>query len=302
VLAYQQLPKNGHRTSFSYLAARRQIPTQTDVYKLYSAFFPPLPGPGDPAADEARARRRLAQRRSALDLAAGDLRTLAGRLPPAERAKLDAHATALRELEGRLSLHVVAPPGSACADRRPRQTGLDPADEQNVAALCTLMLDFVAAATACNLARIVTFPLGVCGSSWRYSWLGIDRDGHEIAHEESQGSPEIAALRVRIGRWHAEQVAALARALDAIPEGNGTVLDNSLLVWTNENANGSHGLEDIPVVLVGRAGGRLARTGRLVDEGPQLHQCLATSVLGLMGAPAPGFGDQPDCGPLAGLA
>ncbi|MDB5216901.1 MAG: hypothetical protein JWO86_4828, partial [Myxococcaceae bacterium] len=105
-----------------------------------------------------------------------------------------------------------------------------------------------------------------------------------------------------IGQWHAEQVAHLALALDALPSSNGrTVLDDTLIVWSNELATGQHGLDDIPVTLVGGAAGRLRPAGGLVDSGPQTYHRLGCTMLGLMGAPSAGFGEEPACGVLQGL-
>ena len=163
------------------------------------------------------------------------------------------------------------------------------------------MLDLVAVALQCNLTRIVTFQLGFCGNQWRYRWLGIDKDSHEeIAHRDFGMNVDAGAAMTRIGNWVAENVARFTRKLDAVPEAGGTALDNSLVVWANENSNGVHGMDDLPIVFLGRAGGRLSRTG-VVDEGVQSHYQLGTSVLQLMGVPADGFGDKPTSGPLRGL-
>jgi hypothetical protein len=166
-----------------------------------------------------------------------------------------------------------------------------------------LMLDLVAVALQCNLTRIVTFQLGFCGNQWRYRWLGIDKDSHEeIAHHDPRdGSNAVTgAAMTSIGRWVAGNVARFTRKLDAIPEATGTALDNSLVVWANENSNGVHEMTNLPIVMLGRAAGRLTRTG-VVDDGEQSHYQLGTSVLQLMGVPAEGFGDKPASGPLRGL-
>jgi hypothetical protein len=175
--------------------------------------------------------------------------------------------------------------------------------EDNVPVLTELMLDLVTVALQCNLTRIVTFQLGFCGNQWRYRWLGIDKDSHEeIAHADYWDGSNLAAGQgmTTIGRWVADNVARFTRKLDAIPESRGTVLDNSLVIWANENGNGQHSMTDLPIVLLGRAGGRLSRSG-LVDEGAQSHYQLCTSVLNLMGVTADGFGDKPNSGPLRGL-
>jgi len=296
VLAADVAPKNGHRRSFSYIGAKQQLPTRVDPYRLYAMMFPER-GNDSPEA----AARRLALRQSVLDHAAHDLSSLSGRIGPRERQKLDAHTTALREYEARLS--AAAQGGAVCARPAPPGGGIDLTSEDNVPLLTELMLDLVAVALQCNLTQIVTFQLGFCGNQWRYRWLGIDKDSHEeIAHVDSPDGSNVAAAAAvtKIGHWVAQNVAHFTRKLDAVPEVGGTALDNSLVIWANENSNGVHGMTNLPIVLLGRAGGRLTRSG-VVDEGPQNHYQLNTSVLNLMGVAADGFGDRPDSGALRGI-
>ena len=296
VQAAEIAPKHSHRTSFTYLRARQQVPTETDPVRLYAALFRGRDGGADPA----RAARRLVQRRSVIDHVATDLRRLGERLGGFERQKLDAHATAVREMEGRLGAVVAAPPGVFCGARE--RPPLDARAEDLVPALLEAMIEVVAQALACNLTRFVNFGFGHAGGSWLFRWMNLNMDWHgEIAHKDTGADPVAAERMTSIGRWHAGYVARLARALAAIPHAGGTVLDDALVVWANENGNGSHSLENIPVVMVGRAGGRLRETGRVVDAGPVSQHRLATSVMRLMGVEAAGFGDRPDCGPVPGL-
>ena len=297
VLAADVAPKNGHRRSFSYIGPKQQLATRIDPYRLYAMLFPES-GNASPEA----AALRLDLRRSVLDHSAGDLAALSGRLGANERRKLEAHTTALREFETRL-VASARDRGASCARPQALSAGIDPLREDNVPILAELMLDLMAVAFACNLTRIVTFQLGFCGNQWRYRWLGIDKDSHEeIAHADAPdgSNPEAAEGMTRISRWVAENVARFAKKLDGIPDAGQTALDHSLVVWANENSNGAHGLTDLPIVFLGRAGGRLSGSG-LVDAGPQSHYRLCTSVMNLMGVPAAGFGDSPDSGPLRGL-
>ena len=291
VLAADVAPKNGHRRSFSYIGPQQQLPTRIDPYRMYAMLFPET-GTDTPE----RAAQRLALKQSVLDHTASDLAALRGRLGSAERHKLDGHTTALREYESRLS-----GAASTCARPSPFAPGIEVMAEDNVPVLTELMLDLMAVALGCNLTRIVTFQLGYCGNQWRYRWLGIDKDSHEeIAHFDAPNGSAVTAAVTSIGQWVAGNVARFAKKLDAIPDGSGTALDNSLVVWANENSDGSHGMENLPIVFLGRAGGRLSRTG-LVDEGRQSHYQLCTSVLNLMGVEAHGFGDNPQSGPLRGV-
>jgi hypothetical protein len=280
-----------HRHSFSYLAEREQVPVEGDPMKLYTRLFAP-------ASDPAEAQRRLVTGKSVLDYAAKDLARMSDRLGKDEREKLDVHSTAIREYEQRLTLLAN---GEHCAAPIPHMKGIDPKREKSVPTVLPMMIDLVALAIGCDLTRIVTFPIGNAAVTWRYDWIGIGKDSHgEIAHKDDGKTPEITDAIVKIGRFHAEHVARLALALDAMPEGDGTVLDNTLIVWGNELATGQHGLENIPVVMIGRAGGALKATG-LVDRGLQPYQRLGCTIMNLMGAHVGGFGDAADCGMIQGL-
>ena len=305
VLASDTPPFKTHRRSFSYTAPKQQVPTEIDPHRLYANYFAagPRPMPGvDPVAV---AKQRLLRRQTVLDVVKGDLAALHARLPAAELRKLENHETALRELEKRLAATLTPNPDrpAACGGvTAPATMGIDIRAEDNVPQLVPLMFDFIALALSCQLTRIVNFQFGNGGEKWYYRWLGINENSHDdIAHRDHGTDAAITAKMVAIGLWHAQQVAHLGKALAALPDGDGTLLDNTLVVWGNELATGPHGMADLPLVLLGRAAGRLPPGGRLVDAGPQDYHRLGTSLLAVMGVPAPGFGEAPACGPIAGI-
>lgn len=294
-------PKNSHRRSYSYFGARQPVPTQSDPYRLYAALFRTPAGRDEDLPPLERAHRRLQRKQSVLDYVSADLRTLAGRLGPIERTKLEAHLEALRAFESRLAGSGGPAPSGRCAPPAPPAM-VDSRREEHVPSLAAAMMDLVALALGCNLTGVVTVQMGYCGGQWRYDWLGIGKDAHEeLAHKDDGSVPAVTAGVIQVGRWHAEQVARLARGLDAVPEEGGTALDRSLIVWWNENATGTHGLDGVPLVFVGTASGRLRAPGRLVAAGPQPHQRVGTTVLNAMGVEATGFGEATDCGPLPGV-
>jgi hypothetical protein len=96
-------------------------------------------------------------------------------------------------------------------------------------------------------------------------------------------------------------VARMATTLNAVPEAGGTLLDNTLVVWANEEGRGDHNQDNVPVVLLGLVGRGIRSGGRLIDAGKQPFNRLGCTVLNLMDHPAPGFGDLSDCGPFVGL-
>ena len=305
-------PKPGfdHRRSFSYVGpGQHKLPT-TNPAAAYLRVFGDGAGPTDEAS-----RRRFALRKSAVDAAAADLRDVRARLGPGERAKVDVHLASVRDLEARLGRAVAGgfSPGAACAAKPPRPDDYGKTapellvnDESIVPELVRTMLDVVAASIGCGAVRVATVQLGFGGGKWRFAWEGIDENLHDdVAHRDTSdagSSPENTARLVRANRWYASQVAYLAKKLDAIPEGDGTALDHTLIVWANELGRGDHSLVNVPIVLVGGASpASPSPRGRVVDEGAQTFQRVGCTILRAMGIAADGFGDEPSCGPLRGL-
>jgi hypothetical protein len=146
---------------------------------------------------------------------------------------------------------------------------------------------------------------GYGGGKWRFGWEGVNMNCHDdVAHldtSDAGSSPANTARVVAMNRYYAGCVAKLATALDAVPEGSGTMLDNTLVVWANEFGRGDHHLENVPIVLIGRTGGAIARGGRVIDNGRQIFNRLGCTILNAMGASVAGFGDSADCGVFAGL-
>jgi hypothetical protein len=300
---FEPYPKPGfaNRRSFSYIAPGVQkIPT-LNPFDAYARFFATT-------STSAEAAAQLARRKSALDVAAGDLRELRARASSAARDKLDAHETSIRQLEGSLQTLMKMPqctPPQIPFDYRARPELLVSSDEA-IPALVDAMVDVLATTMGCGLARVATLQLGYGGGKWMFGWEGINMNMHDdLAHKDTsdQGSsPDVTAKLVTINRWYASVVARLAGALAATPESDGsTALDHTLIVWGNELARGDHSLTNLPVVLVGGKLADATKRGKLVDVGPQPFQRLGCTILRSMGMPADGFGDTPTCGPILGL-
>jgi hypothetical protein len=135
----------------------------------------------------------------------------------------------------------------------------------------------------------------------RFTWLGQEDGAHTISHDDSDAGQ---VQRIAAHAWFSGEVAYLLEKLKATPDGEGTLLDNSLMVWGNELADGAvHSQTPIPIVLAGRAGGAITSTGRLIDYGGMRHNSLLVSIANLMDLPdVTAFGSLDDgSGPLQGL-
>ena len=300
-------PKPGfdHRRSFSYVGPAQLRNPSVDPFVVYGQLFPSSSGPPTTAAQE-----RLVLRRSVLDAVASELGDVQRRLGSRERAKLDLHLTAIRETEQRISNSLA---GRMC-DRTipvPRDFGRIAPDllvtrDDAIPELASDMIDLASTALICGQNRIASLQLGYGGGKWRFGWAGIDVDFHgEVAHRDTtdsgSGDPVARDRAISANHWYCTQVARFCATLDAVPEGDGTMLDHTLVVWANEQARGDHRLDDVPIVLIGGGGIGAPAGGRVIDRGPQPFQRLGCTLLNVLGTtPVAGFGDLPSCGSFDG--
>jgi len=301
---YEPFPKPGfeHRRSFVYLGPGQLKYPVVDPLAVYGKLFG---GTGS-----ASLRSRLLHRRSVLDAVTGNLTEVAARLGADDAHKLDYHLTSIREVEQRLSATLDKTAVACAMPSRPKDflaadAGAETTSESYIPDLVDSMIDLAAVALACGLTRIVTLQLGFAGGKWGFAWEGINLEFHEfVAHQDTSdagSSPENTDRAVRANRYYASRVARLATSLDAVGEGSGTVLDNTLVVWGNELGRGDHSQQNVPVALLGLTGQGLPAGGRVIDRGPQPFNRLGCTILNLMGHPCQGFGDIPDCGMFAGI-
>jgi hypothetical protein len=134
-------------------------------------------------------------------------------------------------------------------------------------------------------------------------WIGVDEGHHELSHHEDSKEESQAKL-TKINKWYCEQLAYLAQRLAETPEpgGEGSLLDNMLLIWTNELGKGnSHTLDNIPFVCVG--GGLDWQMGRSLQFKRAPHNRLLLSLAHGFGHEIKTFGNPDYCddGPLSGL-
>jgi Protein of unknown function (DUF1552) len=155
-----------------------------------------------------------------------------------------------------------------------------------------------------DFARVATFQFTNSVGQAKMRWLGIDEGHHELSHEGDDNQSAQEKL-TKINRWYCEQMAFLVRRLAETPEpnGDGSLLDNTTVLWTNELGKGnSHTLDNIPFVMVG--GGMPFKMGRSLKFGGQPHNRLLLSLAHGMGHTIDRFGNTDYCkdGPLTGLS
>jgi hypothetical protein len=234
---------------------------------------------------ESSVAKRARRDRSLLDFVTEDARQLAGKLGGADRRKLDEYLTGVREIERRIDrarsstevgpTHLVRPSGI-------------PSDYREH---LRLMADLLVLAFQADLTRVATFVFANDGSNRSYGAIGVPEGHHDLSHHGHDPAKQ-AKIRA-INRFHVEQYAYLLGRLKAVREGDGTLLDRSMVVYGSGISDGNaHNHENLPILVAGRGNGRID-PGRHVaypKETPLTN--LHVALLDRMGVVVDRFGDS----------
>ncbi len=223
---------------------------------------------------------------SILDEVLDQANSLRGQVSGADRDKLDEYLSSVRETEQRVRrLNRQQKEGAPAVPAGARPPEGQPRDFRDYA---RLMCDVIALAFQSDRTRVATLLLSRDLSGMVYPFLGIRDDHHSYSHANT--GPEYQA----IVKCHVEQYAYLLQKLSRMPEGEGTVLDNSCILFVSEHWNAHNG-QQVPLVLAGGLGGTLA-TGRTLDYlkagNDKRKLCsLYLAIMDRMGLELPAFGD-----------
>lgn len=252
-------------------------------------FSGPIEGPSEPS-DTGLLEATNAFERSMLDAVMDDVPQLNGRLGARDRARLEQHLEGLRALERRI-MEIGIPGSDSClAPDRPVTTdfGDGSANEQKEAK-AQLFSQVLAHAMACDLTRVFSFEWSATQSEAVYWEVGISQEHHQYNHDNKQGEGMI-----QITQFIMQNFAYLAQTLKDMPEGDGNLLDNTLVLGTSEHANaGNHNYSDHPYLFVGGAGMAGGVHHRREGSNNDAPRCLLTAAhsVGVM-LPSIGQGDS----------
>ncbi len=270
-----------------------------------NVLFDSIFGSGVGLSADALARLR-AQNKNILDFVNADLARLRGHVPTSQLAKLDTHLAAIESLQASVATSGVAP-GAACS--KPNQVSL-PAlsgnlniDEAQHLAVAKNQLANIAAAFQCDLTRVATFSFAHGNSTLEWQKMstgfpsGTNGTHHDVSHQ-----PASVTAQDRIEQIYCEQLAAFLQTLKAVPEGTGTMLDNTLVVYFNEVSNGNtHGTDNMPLLMFGGKNLSLQTGQHLHMNGRYMNDVWA-AVGTAFGLDMKTFGDtQYSTGPVSGL-
>ena len=179
-----------------------------------------------------------------------------------------------------------------------RMPDLDPSVElvnDNTPQISRMQIDLLVNSMANDMTRIATLQYMRSVGQAQMRWLGVE-DGHHTLSHEQDGNKDAYAKLMKINTWFCGELAYLAKRLAETPEpsGEGNMLDNTLIIWTNELGKGnSHTLDNIPCVVVG--GGPGFKMGRSLKLDKVAHNRLWLSVAHAMGHNIDTFGKSDLC-------
>ncbi len=268
-----------YTNNLAWKSETQPLPPVLDPRGLFERLF----GSGANLTPEARARQ-YQHRRSILDFVTEDTRKLQSVLGPTDQRKLDEYLSSVREIERQLE--------KAEKDNAQIDPGLDkpyglPPD---FAEHFKLMTDMLTVAFQADLTRVFTFLVTREGSSRSYREIGIPDGHHPLTHH--QNNADLIEKVTQINTYHVAQFAAWIERMKAVKEGDGTLLDNSMILYGSGISDGNRHLhDDLPTLLAGR-GGNFFKPGRRVLFRRETPMCnLHLTMMDRMGARVEHFGD-----------
>ncbi|HYZ85788.1 MAG TPA: DUF1552 domain-containing protein [Bryobacteraceae bacterium] len=269
-----------YTNNLAWRTETQPLPPILDPRALFERLF----GADAGLSPEARAQRNRF-RKSILDFVSEDTRKLQLDLGPTDRRKLDEYLGSIRDIELQIE--------KAEKDNTHIEPGIDkpygiPAD---FAEHFKLMTDMLTVAMQADLSRVFTFLVTREGSSRPYREIGIPDGHHPLTHHRND--PALMEKVTQINTYHTKQFAAWVEKLKSIKEGDGSLLDNCMIVYGAGLADGNrHNHEDLPTVLVGRAGGYIKPGRRIVYRRETPMSNLFLTMMDRMGVRMEEFADS----------
>lgn len=264
--------------------ASDEIDVEDNAYRSFDRLFGNLSG--------SSSAQRLADRRgSIIDGVLSDLNRFRSTLASDDQQLVDLHLDSLRTLEEELSSDVSCAPPEI-------QGGVDTSEIANMPQTARLNNQIAVAALRCGLTRVIGMPFLRPVRNHTLTFLGQNDGLHDISHDGVSNSTE---KYIVIQRWYSEQLADLCQRLAAVPEGNGSMLDNTLVVWSNP-LRSSHTKTNLPITMIG--GSWYFDTGQYRRYSSEPHGKWLVSLCHAMGLDnVSTFGERDSSqGPLSGIS
>jgi hypothetical protein len=257
-----------YQSNISWRSATQPMPKEVNPKLIFERLF----GSGS----DVERQRRDAQRKSVLDAVREDYRELNVRLGADDQRKLDEYFTAVREMEMR-----IAKSGTDGQSKLPVGALPPKGIPESYAEHLRLLADLMVLAFQTDTTRVATFVLANEGSNRSYPFIGV-RDGHHSISHHGHDPVKLSKIQ-DINVFHATQLAYLLERLKSVKEGDGNLLDHSMIVYGSGNGDGDrHNHDDLPVLLAGGGCGTLKQGRHIVYQKDTPINNLWVSMLNRM--------------------
>ncbi len=268
--------------SMSWRSPSSPLPAEINPRTVFERLF----GEGD-STDAASRMARLENQKSVLDYVTSSLSKLQSRLGAGDKRKIEEYLDAVRDIERRIQL----------AEEQNLTMQLPQMDRpssvpDDYAQYAKLMIDMQVVAWQTDMTRIASFMLGRDGSNRAYREIGISDGHHSISHH--QGDAERVEKLIKIDEFHTAMFAYMLKKLKETPDGDGTLLDHSLVVFGSSlSESNQHTHDDLPIVLAGTGNGQVKGNRHLVFPKETPLNNLFLNMFDVAGMPhVEGFGDS----------
>jgi hypothetical protein len=266
-------------TTLSWASPTTPLPTQSSPRLVFEQLF----GDGGPASQQLAAAR---VKRSILDSTIGEMSALNARLGQADRAVVSDYLEVLREVERRIQQTETKNAESPLPEYERPGIGVPERFDDHT----KLMFDLQHLAFQADITRVTTFMYGGEQRARMYPEIGLNESHHGMSHHSD--NPENLQKYAKLCTWHVELFAYLVEKMRNTPDGDGTLLDHSLLMIGGGMSDGNiHSHMDVPIALVGGASGLKGNRHIATTMGTPLSNLLV-DVIVRAGVPVDSFGDS----------
>ncbi|KAA5545968.1 DUF1552 domain-containing protein [Roseiconus nitratireducens] len=268
-----------YQNNLSWSSPTTPLPSESHPRLVFEMLF----GDGGSPAER---RAALKQRASLLDSVTEEMKRLQGRLGSGDRNKVDDYLSSIREVERRIQTSEANAKDNPLPDLD-RPIGVPAAYADHA----RLMFQLQALAFRGDITRVITFQLAREASNRTYPEIGVPDPHHPTTHHGN--NPEKLAKVAKINRFHVSLFAEFLQSLAAIPEGEGSMLDNSLFLYGSGMGDpDAHDHSNLPILLAGGGAAKI-RGGRHVRyDNPMPLSNLHLTLLNQVGVPLETFADS----------
>ena len=269
-----------YNSTISWHDATTPFPVENHPRAVFERLF----GDSNSTSKTAQAAR-IREKRSLLDFAAQDMERLRMGLGPKDREKLSQYLDSMRDVERRIQKAEEQSSRELPALDRP--PGIPARFDEHI----KLLFDLLALAYQTDLTRVSTFMIGREMSTMAYPEIGVPDPYHPLTHH--QGDQEKIKKAARINEYHARLFAYFLEKLRSTPDGDGSLLDHSVILYGGGLGDANmHLPKDLPLVLASRANGKIRGGRHLQFAVDTLLANLHLRLMDVMGMPVEKFGDS----------